>query len=251
MQPIEIYDEYIGNIPVIHVVPAGEKDKALPTIFHFHGYTSSKELHSFFGYAFARAGFRVILPEAIQHGQRFDGNIERRRYQFWEILERNIDEFALYVSHYQKKGLLIEGKIGISGTSMGGFTVLGLLAKYTNINAAASYMGSGFFATLSHNLFPPVPINNEADFAQVDRIMTNLNKLDSRMNLAALGAVPLFLWHGKQDEIVPVYESEALYAELQHHDYAAKTTLIIDENATHKVTTEALYQGVAFFHNML
>lgn len=248
---IEIYDEYIGDIPVIHAVPAGCKDKPLPTIFHFHGYTSSKELHSFFAYAFARAGFRVILPEAVEHGERFDGNVERRRYQFWDILERNINEFEVYVNHYREKGLLIEDKIGICGTSMGGFTVLGILAKYKNIAAAASYMGSGFYSTLSHSLFPPVIINNEDDTLMVDRMLANLNKLDARKNLSALAAQPLLLWHGRQDEIVPVFESEGLYALLDESGNAGKCTLSIDPDATHKVPMKALIEGVAFFqHNL-
>ncbi|AUO67419.1 hypothetical protein WM46_23380 [Citrobacter freundii complex sp. CFNIH2] len=244
---IEIYDEYIGDIPVIHAVPAGCKDQPLPTIFHFHGYTSSKELHSFFAYAFARAGFRVILPEAVEHGERFDGNVERRRYQFWDILERNINEFGIYLQHYREKGLLIDGRIGVCGTSMGGFTVLGILAKYKNIAAAASYMGSGFYSTLSHSLFPPIIINNEDDILAVDKLLVDLNKLDSRENLDSLGAQPLFLWHGRLDEIVPVRESEELYAHMLKSGNADKCIMSIDPDATHKVPMKALMEGVDFF----
>lgn len=248
---IEIYDEYIGDIPVIHAVPAGKRYQPLPTIFHFHGYTSSKELHSFFAYAFARAGFRVVLPEAIEHGERFDGNIERRRFLFWQILQNNIDEFESYVSHYQQQGMVLDDQIAVSGTSMGGFTVLGLLARYTNIRAAACYMGSGLFSTLAHQLFPPVEIKSAADHQTIDALLSNLFKLDSRNNLTALARQPLMLWHGRQDEIVPVAETEQLYDMLLNNGLANNTRLIIDDAATHKIPMAALEQGVSFFRENL
>ncbi|WP_147198665.1 esterase [Pantoea sp. CCBC3-3-1] len=248
---IEIYDEFIGDIPVIHAVPAGKRYQTLPTIFHFHGYTSSKELNSFFGYAFARAGFRVVLPEAIEHGDRFDGNIERRRFLFWQILKNNIDEFEEYVSHYQQQGLILDDKVAVSGTSMGGFTVLGLLARYNHIKAAACYMGSGFFSTLSHELFPPIEIKSSKDHKKIDNLLANLYKLDSSKNITALAQQPLMLWHGRNDEIVSVAETERLHSMLLDNNLTNNVNVIIDETASHKVPMNALEHGVSFFKKTL
>ena len=39
---IEIYDERAGDIAVIHAVPQGQYHQPLPTVFFYHGYTSSK-----------------------------------------------------------------------------------------------------------------------------------------------------------------------------------------------------------------
>ncbi len=80
---IEIHDERAGDIAVIHAVPAGHYQRPLPTVFFCHGYTSSKEVYAYFAYALARAGFRVVLPDADRHGERFDGDEARRLATFW------------------------------------------------------------------------------------------------------------------------------------------------------------------------
>ena len=67
-------EDTIEGVPAIHAAPADRMSHPLPTIFFFHGYRSSKELSSFFGYMLATAGFRVILPEAPMHGSRYDGD---------------------------------------------------------------------------------------------------------------------------------------------------------------------------------
>lgn len=53
---VEMHQEYVGDIEVIHAVPAGGYALRLPTLFFYHGYTSSKEVYSYFGYALAGAG---------------------------------------------------------------------------------------------------------------------------------------------------------------------------------------------------
>ena len=130
-------EDSVEGIPAIHAAPAARIAEPLPTIFFFHGYTSSKELASFFGYMLAQAGFRVILPEADMHGARFDGAEAFRLGRFWDILKRNIDELPLYRDHYMSKGLIEGDRVGVGGTSMGGFAALGCMARYgwTPINS--------------------------------------------------------------------------------------------------------------------
>jgi fermentation-respiration switch protein FrsA (DUF1100 family) len=52
-------EDTIEGVPAIHAAPVDRMSHPLPTIFFFHGYRSSKELSSFFGYMLATAGFRV------------------------------------------------------------------------------------------------------------------------------------------------------------------------------------------------
>lgn len=99
-----MHQEYVGDIEVIHAVPAGGYALGLPTLFFYHGYTSSKEVYSYFGYALAQAGFRVILPDALMHGARFDGDEQRRLRHFWDILRNNIDELPTLYAHYRQRG---------------------------------------------------------------------------------------------------------------------------------------------------
>ena len=95
------------------------------------------------------------------HGSRFDGDDAVRLGSFWDILKRSIDELPLYREHYEAKGLIADGRVGVGGTSMGGFAALGCMARYDWIRAVASYMGSGYYLDLSRTLYPPLGAFNE------------------------------------------------------------------------------------------
>lgn len=116
---IELYDERVGDIALIHAVPAGQYQQPLPTVFFYHGYTSSKEVYAYFGYALAKAGFRVILPDADLHGERYHGDAAQRLAHFWEILRRNIDELPALKAHFAERGVIDGTRIGVAGASMG------------------------------------------------------------------------------------------------------------------------------------
>lgn len=87
-------------------------------------------MYSYFGYAFAAAGFRVLLPEADMHGSRYDGDERRRLAHFWDILKSNIDELPSLYDHFLRAGLILDGRVGVAGASLGGMTALGAKARY-------------------------------------------------------------------------------------------------------------------------
>lgn len=68
-------------------------EKPLPVIVFYHGFTSSKLVYSYFAVALAEAGFRVIMPDAAEHGARFYGDDAGRMQRFWPILRQNFLEF--------------------------------------------------------------------------------------------------------------------------------------------------------------
>ena len=92
---IELAVEQWAGIECLHAAPAGQRALPLPTILFYHGFTSSKEVYSYFAVALAQAGFRVIMPDADMHGARYNGDTDARMTHFWEILKQNIDEVPL------------------------------------------------------------------------------------------------------------------------------------------------------------
>lgn len=68
---IEIETRQLAGIPVLHAVPAGKRECSLPCIIFYHGFTSSSLVYSYFAVALAQAGFRVVMPDAPDHGARF------------------------------------------------------------------------------------------------------------------------------------------------------------------------------------
>ena len=65
-----IKNKAIQNIPVFEVYKDENKNKVLPLIVFYHGWESRKERVLEYGYTLAKKGFRVVLPEALNHGER-------------------------------------------------------------------------------------------------------------------------------------------------------------------------------------
>lgn len=244
---VEMHQESVGGIEVIHAVPAGKRRLPLPTIFFYHGYTSSKEVYSYFGYALAKAGFRVILPDAEMHGARFDGDEQRRLENFWTIVRANIDELPAVKTHYQRQGLIDGGRIGVCGASMGGMTALGAMARYDWLSVAADFMGSGDYLRLAKTLFPPVAPTSSAGQKEFERRMAPLADYEVFHQLDKLANRPLLIWHGEADPLVPATESSRLYQALEARGGPHQATYLTESGVGHKITVSALAAGVAFF----
>ncbi|MFU2314898.1 esterase [Rahnella sp. PCH160] len=244
---VEMYEENIEGIQVIHAVPAGQYPQQLPTIFFYHGFTSSKEIYSYFGYTLAKAGFRVILPDARLHGARADGDEARLLANFWGILQGNIEELAVLKDHFVGNGLASSERLGVGGVSMGGMTTMAALVKFPWVKVAANLMGSGYFSHLSHRLFPAYDVEDSAQRNAFEREFAPLLSLDISGKTALIAGKPLFVWHGEQDDVVPFGESQRLRQELAENGADANLTFISEADAKHKVSVNALAASTEFF----
>lgn len=248
---VEISLDTINGVEALHATPAGRQTHPLPTIFFFHGYTSSKEVCSYFGYALARAGFRVVSPDAAMHGGRYDGDAARRLRHFWDILQFNVQELPGLVDEYRRRGLIDDERIGVCGASLGGMTALASMARYPWISAVAAFMGSGYFSRLSGTLFPPVPADSAGAGDLLRQLAQTLEHYDVAPRLERLADRPLLLWHGEADELVPAQESARLRAALQARRLDANLTYLTEPGIGHKITPSALAAGTAFFQRYL
>ncbi|RYC20335.1 esterase [Yersinia pseudotuberculosis] len=248
---IEMSLENINGIEVIHSAPAGQRQQPLPTIFFYHGYTSSKEVYSYFAYAFAQAGFRTISPDADMHGARFNGNETQRLSHFWEILKSNIDELPDLKRHYQQAGLIEGERIGVAGASMGGMTALGAFARYPWIRVAADFMGAGYFTSLAHSLFPPRDAGREISQQAFERRLAPLADYELTHQLEKITERPLLVWHGEADDVVPAAESARLVQALRTRGGDNNLTYLTEAGIGHKITPTALRAGSDFFTQYL
>lgn len=244
---VEMYEETVEGIQVIHAVPAGQYQQQLPTIFFYHGFLSSKEIYSYFGYTLAKAGFRVILPDALMHGARAEKDEARTVANFWGILQNNIDELAILKDVFVGRGLADPQRLGVGGVSMGGMTTMAALVKFPWVKVAANLMGSGYFARLSHHLFPAYNAGDIVSRDVFEREVAPLLSLDIGGKAALIADVPLFVWHGEEDDVVPFAESQRLRQELSESGADANLTFISEAGAKHKVSVYALAEATAFF----
>lgn len=251
MSTVSMIEERVGHLPVIHAAPQALLDQPLPTVVLFHGYTSSKELSTFLAYMLARRGLRVVLPEADMHGERYDGDEDKRLRHFWDILATTIDELPACCDHYRSRGLIDRDRIGVAGTSMGGFAALGCMVRYGWIRATAAYMASGHFLQLSRTLYPPLGAYGPANAAEHVRRMRRLADVEVPGRYERIAHRPLMLWHGRRDDIVPYGESERLRDELAERGLDGNLTFIGDPRGVHRLSMAASVAGVEFFERHL
>lgn len=122
---IEIETRQLSEHEIIHAFPAGKGEQPLPTVVFYHGFLSSKLVYSYFAVALAQAGFRVVMPDAPNHGARFTGDEQARLGLFWQTLHGNLTEFAGLRDALLQAGLVEGKRLAVAGASMGGMTALG------------------------------------------------------------------------------------------------------------------------------
>ncbi|RJT18773.1 esterase [Buttiauxella izardii] len=240
---IEIYTEELAGIEVLHAVPTGKKESQLPVVYFYHGFTSSKLVYSYFAVALAQSGMRVIMPDAKQHGARFDGDETARLYQFWSILKSNIDEFSQLHQALAERYPVDEQRVAVGGASMGGMTALGIMARYSQVRCVACLMGSGYFISLGKNLFPPQALDLES--------LNELANYDISHQLEKIGNRPLLLWHGEQDDVVPAAETWRLEQALIEKGLDKQMTCLREPGVKHRITPTALEAARRFFSENL
>ena len=239
LQPLSL-----GGQPVLHAFPAGNAEGPLPCVVFYHGFTSSSLVYSYFAVALAQAGFRVVMPDAPDHGERFSGDAQARLLRFWHILQQSQDEFTSLRDALLAQGWIDEGRLAVAGASMGGMTALGVMARHPEVRCVASLMGSGYFSDLSRTLFPPSAEEQKA-------VQRRLSEGEPSRQLAQLANRPLLLWHGEEDDVVPAAESFRLQQALQQAGLDANLTCEWQVGVRHRITPEALGCAVDFLRQHL
>ncbi|WP_232718624.1 esterase [Bacillus sp. FJAT-45037] len=253
---ITVKNETYSSIPVLHVVRADQNhNNKLPTIFFLHGFTSAKEHNLPIAYMLADKGFRVIMPDALHHGEReveVSGN--ERNLLFWTIVQQSIKELNEIKEELFARSVIDLSSIGVSGTSMGAITTYGALTQYEWIDSAAAFMGTAYHEMFAKEQLSMLerqghPIAKETK----EELLADISQFDFSTQLEILSNRPLFIWHGEQDQVVPFHYSESLFNQLQTNDQQEKQriTFIREEQAGHKVSRSAMLAAVEWYCDQL
>jgi len=235
---IELETRQFAGIETLHATPAGQRAQPLPTVVFYHGFSSSKLVYSYFAVALAQAGIRVVMPDARDHGARFNGDATARLGQFWQILHSNLLEFDPLQRALYDAGLIKEARLAVGGASMGGMTALGIMTRHPEVKCVASLMGSGYFTTLARTLFPP---------ADLQQAIVPLTDWEVSRHLPRLANRPLLLWHGEEDDVVPAVETWRLQQALTQAGLDQQLTCVWEAGVKHRITPVALDATVDFF----
>ena len=231
----------LGTIPLLEVVQKENRNELLPLIVYYHGWQSSKELVLTQGRKLAQAGFRVLLPDAANHGDRYQEMTRIPSLTFWQSIHTNLFEFGFIVNHFRKLGLADDG-IGVGGVSMGGFTTCALLTHNPEIKAAACVMGSPKPVAYRDRILTRAKEMNRFYPHDYESLLSWIPSYDLSLRPETLAGRPLLFWHGTQDRIVPYEDTAAFIKENQ-----IPNVRFIEEGEKHLVKGPTMDEITSFF----
>ena len=247
-----IKNKEIHNIPIFEVFEEGNENGVLPLVVFYHGWESRKERVLEYGYSLAKKGFRVVLPEAWNHGDRKENiNKEHDSLDFWEVVVQNVKELPIIAKHYAEKNQVLEGKISVAGLSMGGITVSAMLTQYDWIHSAAILMGSpapiDFSKWLLKNYtIDGTPLYDTLDKKEVDKRLNELNPISLSKHPETIANRPVYFWHGTDDPIIPIHLTKNFIEEIKDKSYSKHLEYEFSEGVDHVVPREIVIRATDF-----
>lgn len=216
-QVINVVATQLAGIPLYDVHAAGLSGPA-PTIFLQHGWSGSKATQVVTAQALACAGFRVLVPDALRHGDRdaFPSyEAPEASAHFWQILETQVDDFGRIAEEAIRLGLSDPDRIGVTGNSMGGMIAACATARYGWVKVAAVMNGSGCLLHTYEEFLAAAPQAERSAEAEA-----RLRAIDPEGQIDRIAPRPVLLIHGERDTVVPVTGVQR-FAELAGPAYAA------------------------------
>ncbi|OEH91648.1 alpha/beta fold hydrolase [Bacillus solimangrovi] len=252
---ITIVKEQPASIPTLHVVQKDKMNEQLPTVIFVHGFLSAKEHNLHYAYLLAEQGMRVLLPEALYHGERNENLTEAQlNFSFWQIVIQTIHELDKVKEVYVNKDMVEPSKIGLVGTSMGGIITLGALTQYEWVRAAVSLMGNPSYEKLARWQIGNIKRNRipfKLDDTVIETQIQQLETYDLSKQMNKASQIPLLFWHGKLDTVVPFEHAYEFYNDLRTNYSNAITSFIVDEHTGHKVSREGVLATVDWLKRYL
>ncbi|PZL75571.1 S9 family serine peptidase [Enterococcus plantarum] len=249
---IIIRHRYIKKIPVLEVVSEENKNSMLPLVIYYHGWQSAKELSLTQARKLAKKGIRVILPDAMNHGERKTGPISPiPSVTFWSSIQYNVIEFAQLVRHFEKQELIEDGKIGVGGVSMGGITTCALLTQHPEIKTAACMMGTPAPQKYIERVMERA---SEMEFfvpKDLPLLLSWVANYDLSMAPETLAERPVLFWHGTKDPKIPYEDVADFYQMIEDKPYAKESKFMTGEGEGHLVKGEMMDVVAVFFEKEL
>lgn len=229
----------IQGIPAIIFRPKGVKEP--PSILFYHGWGSSKESQRMRGFILAAAGYQVVIPDAIYHGERKpldDYGKEAAIEYFWDVIFANMEEYAILEKELVLKYNADSEKIAVMGNSMGGFTAAGIFTWNKNVKTLIAFNGSCSWETFNKNINPDMT-------GKLEELSKKASEKDPLKHLSLLTDRPILMLHGDSDSLVPVQGQREFYEKISplYRD-KERIKLIEYPLLNHFVTTNMMEESI-------
>lgn len=247
----KIYQQMIQDVPILEVSPEESFHKQLPLVIFYHGWRSSKELVLTQARKLAQKNIRVVLPDAMNHGQRVADISSIPSFTFWNSIQGNLVEFSLIRDYYKDKDLIKDGKVGVGGYSMGGMTTGALLTAHPEITAATIIMGTPDLALYAKLVRQDAKRRGIYVPEDLERLTSWINDYDLSQHPEKINHRPLLFWHGTNDYRIPYRQSKDFFDRVHGESYADQVAFITGYKAGHLVETRLMDKIANFFQYYL
>lgn len=247
-----VFSKTIAGIPVLEVVAQAQQATRLPLMIGYHGWTNVKESQLGEAMVFARAGYRVLLPDAYLHGDRKPTDYKHQNFpDLYNAIQASVLELPELVREARDIGILFS-TVNIFGRSMGGMTVSIMTTKYYDkLSGVAHFIGtpdpSATFETFlqGHNAKLGAAIA-EFDDERVENVREFLASGNLSKQVAVIADLPYFAYHGVKDEWVSVQYNRDFAANVKEKLPSAPFKYLEFANEDHWVPFEAVHAAVEF-----
>lgn len=251
LEMITVSEKQPNGLPVLEVIDENLMNDKLPLIIFYHGWTNCKEVVLTQGYELAKKGYRVLLPEALYHGVRAEGEVREHVLSFWEIIFKSVTEFPQLVDFYQKKDLIKDDQIGVGGFSMGGITTCMLMAAYPQITGGVVISGTPHPVEFAQTLLQALPADDRLTPEFIDQQLSGVAAYDLTLHPEKLAGRPLHFWHGDADDQVPCEMTQEFCAAAPKQVETQKVSLHLSAGAQHKLSYAVTEEMVQNFQQYL
>lgn len=249
---LTIRERQIHTIPTLEIVPEELANAPLPLIIYYHGWRNNKELMLTQARRLAAKGFRVILPDAMNHGERKVTEISSiPGVTFWSSIQYNIIEFNLIVAYFDERQWILDQRIGVGGYSMGGITTAALLSQHPEIKVATSIMGTPKPFDYLRLIQTKVRQQNRPVPSDLRLILSWIPQFDLSLQPEKMANRPILFWHGTEDEKNPYEQAYDFYLDNQHQPYSQHTEFLTGQGEGHLVTIDLMNTIADFFETHL
>ncbi|MGX7198757.1 alpha/beta fold hydrolase [Enterococcus nangangensis] len=243
----QILKRHLRGIPLLEVFPEAALSQPLPLIIYYHGWQSQKELVLTQGRKLAQQGFRVLLPDSLNHGARRQKASQVPSLTFFQSIQGNLAEFPLLVAEYQRRGLILNNWLGVGGVSMGGITTSMLLTAHPEIKAGACLMGSPQPWKYLERIQERAQAEKLSLGADYPQLVSWLKYYDLSMAPEKINGRPFYLWHGTKDQRIPYIDVASFYQAIKNEPYAKRTIFVTGEGQDHLVEPDLMTDTADFF----
>lgn len=241
----------IKGIPAILFKP--KEDKGLiPTVIFYHGWSSDKETQRIRGFILSSVGYQVIIPDAINHGERnplHNYDMEDATKYFWDTIFTNMKESPSIIEELISKYNADPNRIGVMGNSMGGFTAAGVFTHNPRIKVLVVLNGSCCWESANRIFKKSLKIITTEEQKQTEE---KISKMDPMNNLELIVNRPILLLHGDSDTVVSIESQIKFYDKIKPmYEDKKKIKFIQYPNLNHFVTTNMMEESIAWFYKYL